>query len=68
MAYTFSKICVFCRIRGHVITKCPQIDSEVRDGFVRHVGEYIDVGQQMLDGDSIEQPKLKNQVQNNVKR
>jgi hypothetical protein len=40
----------------------------VRDGFVRHVGEYIDVGQQMLDGDSIEQPKLKNQVQNNVKR
>jgi len=44
------KICAFYRIKKHVITKCPHIDSEMRDGFVRHVG------QQMLDKGFIEQP------------
>jgi hypothetical protein len=33
------RICVFCKVRRHVITKCPHIDSEVRDGFVTHVGQ-----------------------------
>ncbi len=42
--------CVFCRIRRHIIIECLQIDNEVRDGFVRHVG------QQMLDRDYVEQP------------
>ncbi len=45
-----SKICAFYRIRKHLITECPQIDREMKDGFVRHVG------QQMLDKSFIEQP------------
>ncbi len=47
---TLSKIYVFCRIGGHVIIECPQIDNEMKDGFVRHVG------QQKLDKDSREKP------------
>jgi hypothetical protein len=31
------------KVKKYVITECPQIDSEMRDGFVKHVG------QQMLD-------------------
>ncbi len=50
LAQTLSRICVFCRIRRHVITKCPQIDNEVRDGFVRHEGL------KMLNRDVVEQP------------
>jgi hypothetical protein len=50
LAQTLSRICVFCRIRRHVITKCPQIDNEVRDGFVRHEGL------KMLNRDDVEQP------------
>jgi len=42
--------CAFYRIRKHVIKECPHINSEMRDGFVRHVG------QQMLDKSFIEQP------------
>ncbi len=52
---TFPNIYVFYRVRRCVITKCPHIDSEVKDGFVRHVG------QQMLEMDYVEQ------VQNNLK-
>jgi hypothetical protein len=33
-----------------VIIECPQIDNEMRDGFVRHVA------QQMLDRGFIEKP------------
>jgi hypothetical protein len=39
-------------------TICPQIDSEIRDNFVRHVGQHIDF---------IEQPQMKEQVHNNLK-
>jgi hypothetical protein len=28
-----STIYAFCRIRGHAIIECPQIDSEVRNGM-----------------------------------
>ncbi len=59
MVQTHSWIYVFCRIRGHNITKCPQINSEVRDGFVRHVGQH------MLDIDS-KQPQMKEQVHNSL--
>ncbi len=38
LVQTFSKIYVFYKVKGHVITKCPQIDKEVRDGSIRHVG------------------------------
>ncbi len=48
LAQTFSKIFAFCRVRGHIIIKCSQIDSEAKDGFVKHVG------QQMLDNDFVE--------------
>jgi hypothetical protein len=34
---TLSKICAFYRSREHGIVECPQIDNEVRDGFVKHV-------------------------------
>jgi len=34
----------------------------VRDGFVRHVG------QQMLDRDFVEQPQLREHIQNNFKK
>jgi hypothetical protein len=47
---TLSKIRVFCTIGEHVIIKCPQIDNEMKDGFVRHVG------QQKLDKDFGEKP------------
>jgi hypothetical protein len=50
LAQILSKICAFYRIRKHVITECPQIDREMKDGFVRQVG------QQMLDRSFIEQP------------
>jgi len=46
---TLSKIYVFCRI-GHVIIEFPEIDNEMKDGFVRHVG------QQKLEKDSKEKP------------
>ncbi len=55
LVQTLFKIYVFYRIRRCVITKCPHIDSEVKDGFVRHVG------QQMLEIDHVEQ------IQNNLK-
>jgi hypothetical protein len=48
LAQTFSKIFAFCRVRVHIIIKCSQIDSEAKDGFVKHVG------QQMLDNDFVE--------------
>jgi hypothetical protein len=50
LAQTLFRICVFCRIKIHIIIECLHIDNEVRDGFVRHVG------QQMLDRDYVEQP------------
>jgi len=50
LAQILFKICAFYRIRKHVITKCQHIDSEMRDGFVRHAG------QQMLDRGFIKQP------------
>jgi hypothetical protein len=34
-----SKNYAFYTIRRHVIIKCPHIGNEVRDGFVRHVGQ-----------------------------
>lgn len=46
---TLSKIYFFV-VGGHVIIKCPQIDNEMKDGFVRHEG------QQKLDKDSGEKP------------
>jgi hypothetical protein len=46
---TLSKIYVFCRVGGHVIIECPQIDK-MKDGFVKHVG------QQKLDKDSRKKP------------
>jgi hypothetical protein len=57
LAQTLSKIFAFCRVRGHIITKCSQIDNEAKDGFVKHVG------QQMLDSDFVEQPQMRKQVQ-----
>jgi hypothetical protein len=48
LAQILSKLCAFYRIRKHVITKCPHIDSDLKDGFVRQVG------QQMLDRGSME--------------
>jgi hypothetical protein len=45
----FSKICAFYRVRGHVITKCPQIDSKMKEGFIKHAK------QQMLNIDFVEQ-------------
>jgi len=48
-----SKICAFYRGRGHVITKCPWIDSEMRDGFIRHVG------QKMLNINFVGQPQMR---------
>jgi hypothetical protein len=39
LVQTFSKMCVFYRIKGCVIIKCPQIENEVRDEFVRHLGQ-----------------------------
>jgi hypothetical protein len=38
LVQTFSKIYVLCRIRRCVIIECPQIENEVRDEFVKHVG------------------------------
>jgi hypothetical protein len=34
-----SRICVFCKIIGHVIIECPFINNEVKDGFVRYMGQ-----------------------------
>jgi hypothetical protein len=39
LAQTSSRICVFCKVRGRVIIECPLINSEVKDGFVRYVGQ-----------------------------
>lgn len=36
---TLFRICAFYRSKGHGIIECLQIDSEVRDGFVKHVGQ-----------------------------
>lgn len=54
------KIYVFCRIKGHDVIKCPQIDIEVKGGFVKHVG------QQMLNRDFVEQPQMRKQVHNSL--
>lgn len=35
------RIYAFYRFRGHAITKCPQIDNEVRDGFVKHTEQHM---------------------------
>jgi hypothetical protein len=35
---TLSKSYAFYIVRIRMITKCPHIDNEVKDGFVRHVG------------------------------
>jgi hypothetical protein len=53
-------VCFHPRVSGHVITKCPQIDSEVKDGFIKHVG------QQMLDKDFVKQPQLIKLIQKNL--
>jgi phospholipase C len=50
LAQILYKISGFYRIKKYVITECPHINSDLRDGFVRQVG------QQMLDKGSIEQP------------
>jgi hypothetical protein len=50
LVQTLSRIYAFYRVRGHIITKCPHVDSEVKDGFVKHMG------QQMLDIDFVKQP------------
>jgi hypothetical protein len=50
LVQTLSRIYAFYRVRGHVITKCPHIDSEVKDGFVKNMG------QQMLNRYFVEQP------------
>jgi hypothetical protein len=39
LAQTLSRIYSFYRVGGHIIPKCLQIDSEIRDGFVKHVGQ-----------------------------
>jgi len=39
LAQTSFRICVFCKVRGHVIIECPLINNEVKDGFVRYVGQ-----------------------------
>jgi hypothetical protein len=44
-----------------VITKCPYIDNEMRDGFVKHVG------QQMLGINFVEQQQQRKYIQNNIK-
>jgi len=40
LVQTLSRIYAFYRVRGHIITKCPHIDSEVKDGFVKHMGQH----------------------------
>lgn len=36
---TRCKIYVFYKVRRHVSIECPQVDSEMKDEFVRHVGQ-----------------------------
>jgi hypothetical protein len=43
----------FYRIRRHGVTKCPYIDTEVKGGFVKHVGQL------MLNRDFVKQPQMK---------
>ncbi len=58
----FPNFVFFCRVKGHGIIECPKIDSEVRDAFVRHLG------QQILERDYVEQPynQQREQIQNYV--
>jgi hypothetical protein len=46
----FPKFVFFCKVKGHGIIECPKIDSEVKEVFVKHVG------QQMLERHYVEQP------------
>jgi hypothetical protein len=33
------RICVFCKVKGHVIIECPLINNAMKDGFVRYMGQ-----------------------------
>jgi len=39
LVQTSFKICVFYKVKRHVVIECPLINSEVKDGFVRYVGQ-----------------------------
>jgi hypothetical protein len=45
-----------------VIIQCPQIENEVRDEFVRYVGQW------MLDKNSIKQPQPRKLIQNRLEK